>query len=87
MLIKVDNTNKLNILLLSRETNFPLYLLVSLLFIICSPRKTLSFLENKQPQTYYLKKHFHTVNNPCYILDILAEASLSTNPMRLLLIR
>jgi len=81
MLIKVDDTNKLNILLFSRETNFPLYLLVFLLLIVCSPQKALSFLENKQPQTYYLKKHFHTLNNSCYILDILAKASLSTNPM------
>ena len=37
MLIKVDDTNKLNILLLSKETNFPLYLLVFLVFIVCSP--------------------------------------------------
>ena len=49
MLIKVDDTNKLNILLLSREINFPLYLLVFLLFIVCSPQKAISFLENKQP--------------------------------------
>ena len=49
MLIKVDDTDKLNILLLSREINFPLYLLVFLLLIVCSPQKALSFLENKQP--------------------------------------